>query len=563
LAHGLTISAVIEAARKGNNDIGGLLVELSGREYMVRGRGYVKSTKDLESMVLKAVEGTTVTVGDVATVTLGPELRRGIADLDGKGDVVGSIVVMRVGENALNVIDRVKARLEELKPSLPDGVEVTTTYDRSELIERAIETVKGKLIEEMIVVSIIILIFLWHIPSAIIPIVTIPVSVALAFIPMRAMGLNANLMSLAGIAISIGVLVDGAIVEVENAYNKLHLWDAGGRKGDFHEVRLHALLDVGPSVFFSLLVIAVAFTPVFTLVDQEGRLFRPLAYSKNLAMAIAAILAITLDPAMRMLFTRMDPFKFKPRWLAWISNQVLVGKHYAEERHPISGFLHHIYEPPCRFVLRHPKATLGAALAVGEHAAREGAAQAHPSNHARAHLWAPLYEHQIGLQGVAGDAGGPVLGHRRRLAAVCAQLRRLDRRLGWDDCADGAGCRDRGVHALVPRSFARRGQGSRAAEDAGRLGRGDHSRRSEASAAEGNDRHGRLHGFAADHVVDRHRRGRDEADRGADGGRPGDVVHPRIARLSGRLLSLAATRGGAEGPITVMPLVGAPAAVSL
>ena len=362
LAHGLSIASVIEAVRKGNNDIGGRLVELSGREYMVRGRGYIKTTKDLESMVLKAVDGSTVTVGDVATVSLGPELRRGIADLDGKGDVVGGIVVMRVGENALDVINRVKVRLEELKPSLPDGVEVTTTYDRSELIERAIETVKSKLIEEMIVVSLIILLFLWHIPSAIIPIVTIPVSVALAFIPMRAMGLNANLMSLAGIAISIGVLVDGAIVEVENAYNKLHLWDAGGRKGDFHQVRLAALLDVGPSVFFSLLVIAVAFMPVFTLVDQEGRLFRPLAYSKNLAMAIAALLAITLDPAMRMLFTRMDPFKFRPRWLAWISNQVVVGKYSAEERHPISRFLHRVYEPPCRFVLAHPKATIAAAL---------------------------------------------------------------------------------------------------------------------------------------------------------------------------------------------------------
>ena len=361
-SYGLMFDAVIDAVRKSNNDVGGRLVEFSGREYMVRGRGYVKSIKDLESAVLKSVNGTPITIRDIGTVTLGPELRRGIADLDGKGDVVGGIVVMRYGENALNVIARVKAKLEELKPSLPAGVEVVTTYDRSELIDRAITTVKDKLTEEMIVVSIIILIFLWHIPSAIIPIVTIPVSVALAFIPMYLLGLNANLMSLAGIAISIGVLVDGAIVEVENAYNKLHLWDAGGRKGDFHEVRLHALLEVGPSVFFSLLVIAVAFMPVFTLVDQEGRLFRPLAFSKNLAMAIAALLAITLDPAMRMLFTRMDPFKFRPRPLAWLANAVLVGKYYSEEKHPISRFLHRIYEPPCRFVLKHPKATIGVAL---------------------------------------------------------------------------------------------------------------------------------------------------------------------------------------------------------
>ena len=361
-SYGLSIDAVNQAVRKGNNDVGGRLVELSGREYMVRGRGYVKSTADLEQLVLKASGGTPVTVKDVATVSLGPEMRRGVSDLDGKGDVVGGIVVMRSGENALAVIDRVKAKLAELKSSLPEGVEVVTTYDRSDLIKNAIHTVKSKLIEEIFIVCLIILIFLWHVPSAIVPIVTIPVAVALAFIPMRAMGLNANLMSLAGIAISIGVLVDGAIVEVENAYNKLHLWEAGGRHGDFHKVRLDALMEVGPSVFFSLLVIAVAFMPVFTLVDQEGRLFRPLAYSKNLAMAIAAVLAITLDPALRMLFTRMDPFTFKPKWLAWISNQALVGKYYSEEKHPISRLLHRIYEPPCRFVLKHAKATIAVSL---------------------------------------------------------------------------------------------------------------------------------------------------------------------------------------------------------
>jgi Cu(I)/Ag(I) efflux system membrane protein CusA/SilA len=222
--------------------------------------------------------------------------------------------------------------------------------------------VKHKLIEEMIIVSLVILIFLWHIPSAIVPIVTIPVSVALAFIPLLGLGQNANLMSLAGIAISIGVLVDGAIVEVENAYKKLERWNSSGRPGDFHKVRLDALLEVGPSVFFSLLVIAIAFLPVFTLVDQEGRLFRPLAYSKNLAMAIAAILAITLDPALRMLFARMDPFTFKPKWLAKLGSHILVGKYYPEEKHPISVFLHRIYERPCRFVLRHAKATIAVAV---------------------------------------------------------------------------------------------------------------------------------------------------------------------------------------------------------
>ena len=191
---------------------------------------------------------------------------------------------------------------------------------------------------------------------------TIPISVVLAFIPFHAMGLNINIMSLGGIAISIGILVDGAIVEVENAYNKLQQWNDGGRPGDFHKVRLEALMEVGPSVFFSLLVIAVAFLPVFTLVDQEGRLFKPLAYSKNLAMAIAAFLAITLDPAIRMLFARMDGFSFRPKWLAWIVNQVTVGKYYAEEKHPISVVLHRLYERPCRAVLRHPKTTIAVAL---------------------------------------------------------------------------------------------------------------------------------------------------------------------------------------------------------
>ncbi len=363
-AYRLPLEAVIQAVRRGNNDVGGRLVEISGREYMVRGRGYVKSLADLEQLVLRSEGGTPIKVKDVAQVTLGPEMRRGVADLDGQGDVVGGIVVMRQGENALNVIERVKAKLAELKPSLPKGVEVVTTYDRSELIGRAIETVKSKLVEEMVIVSIIILIFLWHVPSAIVPIVTIPVSVAIAFIPMYLMGLNANLMSLAGIAISIGVLVDGAIVEVENAYNKIHHWQASGGKGDFHKVRLEALLEVGPSVFFSLLVIAVAFMPVFTLVDQEGRLFKPLAYSKNLAMAIAALLAVTLDPAMRMLFARIEPFRFRPRPIAWIATQALVGKYYSEERHPISRLLHRLYEPPCRFVLRHAKATIAASVAL-------------------------------------------------------------------------------------------------------------------------------------------------------------------------------------------------------
>ncbi|MBM4118905.1 efflux RND transporter permease subunit [bacterium] len=361
-AQGLPLAAVLQAVREGNEEVGGRLVELSGREYMVRGRGYVKSTADIEQLVLRAEGGTPVRLKDVARVELGPEMRRGIAELDGQGDAVGGIVVMRAGENALAVIERVKTRLAELEPSLPPGVKVVTTYDRSELIGEAIDTVRDKLIEEIIIVSLVILVFLWHFPSSIVPILTIPVSVALAFIPLKLLGQNANLMSLAGIAISIGVLVDGAIIEVENAYNKIHRWLAAGRPGSFFRVRLEALQEVGPGVFFSLLVIAVAFMPVFLLVDQEGRLFRPLAFSKNLAMAIAAFLAITLDPALRMLFARIDPFTFRPRWLAWLATQLLVGKYEAEERHPVSRLLQRIYEGPCRFTVRHAKATIAVAL---------------------------------------------------------------------------------------------------------------------------------------------------------------------------------------------------------
>jgi Cu(I)/Ag(I) efflux system membrane protein CusA/SilA len=304
------------------------------------------------------MSGTPVLVRNVAQVVLGPEIRRGVADLDGQGDAVGGIVVMRFGENALNVINRVKQKITDVQPSLPKGVEIVTTYDRSELIKRAIDTLKHQLIEEMIIVSFVILLFLWHIPSAIIPILTIPIAVCLSFIPLFGMKLTSNIMSISGIAISIGVLCDGVIVEVENAYKKLQLWLAGGRKGDFHEVRLNALKEVGPSVFFSLLVIAVAFLPVFTLVDQEGRLFKPLAYSKNLAMAIAALLAITLDPALRMLFTRMDYGHYRPRWLSHITNTITVGKYYPEEKHPISKILFKFYEPVCRLTLKYRKSTI-------------------------------------------------------------------------------------------------------------------------------------------------------------------------------------------------------------
>ena len=364
-AYRLPLAHVIDAVRGSNDEVGGRLIEWSGAEYMVRGRGYAGSIEDFARIAVKVDSaGTPVLLRDVAHIDIGPEIRRGVADLDGRGDHVGGIVVMRHGENALNVIRRVQQKLHDLEPSLPEGVEIVTTYDRSDLIERAIATLEHELIIEMIVVAAVILIFLQHFPSAIVPILTIPIAVLLAFIPLRHLGITVNIMSLAGIAISIGVLVDGAIVEVENAYNRLYRWQAEGRKGDFHRIRLEALQEVGPTVFFSLLVIAVAFLPIFALVDQEGRLFKPLAYSKNLTMAIAAVLAITLDPAMRMMFARMDPYRFRPRWLARIATTLAVGTYHAEDRHPVNRAIARVYDPVCRFVLRHPWKVVITALAL-------------------------------------------------------------------------------------------------------------------------------------------------------------------------------------------------------
>jgi Cu(I)/Ag(I) efflux system membrane protein CusA/SilA len=364
-AYKLSIMEVMKAIQKSNNEVGGRLIEWAGTEYMVCGKGYVKSTADLEKVVVKTNEtGTPVLLRDVADIALGPQIRRGIMDWNGEGDAVGGIVVMRHGENALDVIHRVKAKIADLKGSLPDGVEIVPAYDRSELIQSSMENLKEELLLEMAIVSLVILFFLWHFPSALVPILTIPISVLLAFIPMYLLGISSNIMSLSGIAISIGVLVDGAIVEVENAYKKLELWVEGGRKGDFHKIRLEALLEVGPSVFFSLLVITVSFLPVFTLVDQEGRLFTPLAYTKTLALAIAALLAITLDPAVRMLFARMEPFQVKPKFLGKAMDALFIGTYYPEERHPVSRILFRLYEPPCRWVLRHPKSVIAAAVLV-------------------------------------------------------------------------------------------------------------------------------------------------------------------------------------------------------
>ncbi|MCE5244872.1 MAG: efflux RND transporter permease subunit [Desulfobacteraceae bacterium] len=366
LAYQIPMEKVVTAIREGNNDVGGRLVEFSGREYMVRGRGYVKSTADIENIVVgvNPKSGTPILIKQLGNVTLGPDIRRGVADLDGEGEAVGGIVIMRYGENALKVIHRVKEKLAEIQPGLPAGVKLVTTYDRADLIERSIETLKGTLIEELLIVSLIILIFLWHIPSAVIPILTIPIAVVISFIPMYGMHITANIMSLGGIAIAIGAMVDAAIVVVEQTHKKLEHWEAEGRPGDFREVVVNAVKEVGGPSFFALLVIAVAFLPVFTLEAQEGRLFKPLAFTKNFTMIVAAILAITLDPAVRLLFTHMDPYRFRPRFLARIVNAVLVGKIHSEEKHPISRPLMRIYHPIVEFVLRHQWSVIAGALLV-------------------------------------------------------------------------------------------------------------------------------------------------------------------------------------------------------
>jgi Cu(I)/Ag(I) efflux system membrane protein CusA/SilA len=365
-AYKIPLEKVVEAVRRGNNDVGGRLVEFSGREYMVRGRGYARSIGDLEQIGIgvDAKTGTPIQVKDVGQVTLGPDIRRGVADLDGKGDTVGGVVIMRSGENALKVIDRVKTRLEEITPSLPPGVKIVTTYDRSELILRSIKTLQDTLIEEVLIVSGVIFLFLWHIPSALIPILTIPITVLISFIPMKMVGVTSNIMSLGGIAIAIGAMVDAAIVVVEQTHKKLELWEAEGRKRDYHEVVVEAVKEVGPASFFSLLVIAVSFMPIFTLEAQEGRLFKPLAFTKNFAMAIAAVLAITLDPAMRLLFTHLKPYQFRPRFLRWIANAVLVGKIHSEEKHPISRVLMRLYHPVAELALRFKWTVVIAAAAM-------------------------------------------------------------------------------------------------------------------------------------------------------------------------------------------------------
>jgi Cu(I)/Ag(I) efflux system membrane protein CusA/SilA len=348
VAYNIPLSDVISAIRMSNGDVGGKIFEVATTEYYVRGRGYIKSIEDIENVVLKVVNGTPIYVKNVGTVHLGPDIRRGIAELDGRGEVVGGIVVMRYGENALKVIDGIKKKFEEVKPSLPEGVRIVPTYDRSELIKNAIHTLREKLIEESIVVALVCIVFLWHVRSALVAIITLPIAIILSFLPMFGLNVTSNIMSLGGIAIAIGAMVDAAIIMVENAHKALeHFRDKHGRDPHGREraaVIVEAAKSVGRPLFFSLLVITVSFIPVFSLTAQEGRLFRPLAFTKTFAMFFAAFLGVTLVPVLMI-------------WL-------IRGKIVPETRNPVNRFLIWAYQPFVNFVLRHRAITLIAALLI-------------------------------------------------------------------------------------------------------------------------------------------------------------------------------------------------------
>jgi len=306
-SYGIPLQKLTMAVRGSNNDVGGRVLEIAGHEQFIRGRGYVKSVEDLEEVVIGAAEGgIPIRVADVASVSLGPALQRGQADLNGEGIAVGGIVVMRYGENALDVIDRVKQRIEVLRTSLPDGVEIVPVYDRSSLIERAIDTLQNTLIEEMVIVSLVIGLFLLHVRSAFVAILTLPIAILLAFIPMSYMGLTANIMSLGGIAVAIGAMVDAAIVIIDNVHKRLHDESAKDALEGESRIRtiIEAMQEVGPSIFFSLLIITVSFLPVFALEGTEGRMFKPLAFTKTFSMFFAALLSVTLIPALAVLLIK-------------------------------------------------------------------------------------------------------------------------------------------------------------------------------------------------------------------------------------------------------------------
>jgi copper/silver efflux system protein len=343
--YGIPLRQVVDRIRRSNNDVGGRVLEIAEHEQFVRGLGYVHTRADLENIPLVVNKGVPVLVRDVATVSIGPDMRRGLAEWNGEGEAVGGIVVMRYGENALEVINNVKKRLAEARKSLPEGMEIEIAYDRSELIQRAMETLRHTLIEEMLVVSLVITIFLMHARSSLVAVITLPVGVLLAFIPMYWQGLGANIMSLGGIAVAIGAMVDAAIIMIENIQKRLEAWESHGRPGSRPAVIVSAMQEVGPSLFFALLVITVSFLPVFTLGGVEGRLFKPLAFTKTYAMGFASVLAVTLIPALAVLLIR--------------------GRIRPEEANPLNRWLIKAYSPVVRWVVRRRRVViLGAVLVL-------------------------------------------------------------------------------------------------------------------------------------------------------------------------------------------------------
>src|SRR6201747_294415 len=336
---GITMQKMREAIRASNADVGGRTVELSEFEYVIRGKGYLKGINDLGDIVLKTNNGTPVLLRDVARVELGPDERRGVTELNGEGEVASGIVLQRFGVNALDVIENVKKRFKEIASSLPGSVEIVAVYDRSNLINAAIETLKHTLFEESLVVGLVCMVFLLHVRSALVAIVMLPVGVLIAFGAMKLLGIGSNIMSLGGIAIAIGAMIDAAIVMIENAHK--HLERAPPDKPRI-DVLIEAASEVGPALFFSLLIITVSFLPIFTMEAQEGRLFSPLAFTKTFAMAAAAILSVTLVPALMVIFIR--------------------GKIIPEHKNPINRFLIWVYRPLIRGVLKAKTLTIVLAL---------------------------------------------------------------------------------------------------------------------------------------------------------------------------------------------------------
>lgn len=348
--YGVTVGDIKTALSASNQEAGGGSIEMGESEFMVRAQGYLKTLDDFRSIALKTnASGTPTVLGDVAQVRLGPEMRRGIAELDGEGEVAGGIILLRTGGNAREVIAAVKTRLEELKSALPEGVEIVPVYDRSSLIDRAIQNLTHKLIEEFIVVALVCAIFLWHVRSALVAVITLPLGLALAFIAMHFQGLNANIMSLGGIAIAVGAMVDAAIVMIENAHKHIEAWEEAHPGADLAgaerwQVITEAAVEVGPALFMSLLIITLSFIPIFTLEGQEGRLFGPLAWTKTWSMAASAFLAVVLVPVLMGLWIR--------------------GKIPPEDKNPLNRWLVRLYQPLLMGVLRRPKTTLFAALLV-------------------------------------------------------------------------------------------------------------------------------------------------------------------------------------------------------